>query len=217
MGSTVDTVVSSGPPGFPTKSPNWALAMPAMPSMGEVILVKLRSISDLRTAALAACTAALAEASRPMASSRSFLLTAFTAARGRFFPDWPCSCRDWPSSLANSPFGLLQGRLEGPGVDLKEDLALLHHGAFLIVLLDEITLDLGVDLGVHQAVGGPHPLPHDGHVLDDHLRHFHGGSGRAGRLLSRRSPLGETQKSRLPPPEEPEPIFGEAKHYGADS
>ena len=53
--------------------------------MGEVILVKLRSISALRTAALAACTAARADASRPMASSRSFLLTAFTAARGLIF------------------------------------------------------------------------------------------------------------------------------------
>jgi len=37
MGLSVDTVVSSGPPGLPTNSPNWALAMPAMPSMGEVI------------------------------------------------------------------------------------------------------------------------------------------------------------------------------------
>ncbi len=53
--------------------------------MGEEILVKLRSIWAFCIAALAACTDARAEASRPMASSRSFLLTAFTAANGLIF------------------------------------------------------------------------------------------------------------------------------------
>ena len=71
----------------------------------------------------------------------------------------------------------------GVKVDLKKDLPLLDEGAFLKILLGEVPLDLGVDLGVHQAVGGAHPLPHDGHVLDDHLHDFHRGRNRPGRLL----------------------------------
>ena len=83
MGSTVDTVVSSCLPAFPTSSPNWALAMPAMPidgggDPGEAQI----DLGFLERRPLAACTPAREEASRPMASSRSFLLTALAAARG---------------------------------------------------------------------------------------------------------------------------------------
>ncbi len=115
MGSTVDTVVSSGPPAFPTNSPNWALAMPAMPLMGEVILVKLRSIWVFCSAALAACTAARAEASRPMASSRSFLLTALTAAKGLIFSKLALAVYNCPSATASCPLACSRAAWKGRG------------------------------------------------------------------------------------------------------
>ena len=58
IGSTCDTVVSSVV--GPTRSPIWALAMAAMPSISEVIRVKRRFSSALSTAASAEACAACA-------------------------------------------------------------------------------------------------------------------------------------------------------------
>ena len=73
---------------------------------------------------------------------------------------------------------LIQGRLEGARVDLEEDLPCLHEVAFPVVLLDEVSLDLGPYGGVHHSVEGPDPLPVDGHVLLDDRHHLHGGCRR---------------------------------------
>jgi hypothetical protein len=76
-------------------------------------------MSALRTADLAACTAALAEASRPMASSRSFLLTAFTAAKGLIFSRFRLGGVELAIADGQFRLRLLQGCLERPRVDLK--------------------------------------------------------------------------------------------------
>ena len=49
----VDTVVNSSTDPGPTRLPIWALAIPAIPSTGEVILVKLRFSCAFSTAAWA--------------------------------------------------------------------------------------------------------------------------------------------------------------------
>ena len=53
---------------------------------------------------------------------------------------------------------LVEGRLELAGIDLEEQIAFLHDAAVAIGLLEQIALDLGKDLGVHEAVGGSDPL-----------------------------------------------------------
>ena len=83
MGLTVDTVVSTIAWGVPTRSPIWALAAPAMPSMGDAIFVKPRSSSALRTCAWDASTWASALCTEPTALSLSLWLTALAAANGR--------------------------------------------------------------------------------------------------------------------------------------
>ncbi len=64
------------------------------------------------------------------------------------------------------------------GIDFEEDLPRLHEVAFTIVLLDEVSLDLGPDGGVHHAVERPDPLLIDGHVLLDDRHHLDGGRRR---------------------------------------
>ena len=72
------------------------------------------------------------------------------------------------------PLCLIQGRLEGARVDLEEDLPRPHEIAFLVVLPDEVSLDLGPDGGVHKPVEGPDPFLVDGNILLDDGRHLDG-------------------------------------------
>ena len=81
IGSTDETVVSSLPLGL-SRSPICALAMPAIPVIGEVIRVKPRLSFAVFRLASAASSSAFADWKAPVASSRSFWLTAFFSASG---------------------------------------------------------------------------------------------------------------------------------------
>ena len=80
--------------------------------------------------------------------------------------------------------GLVEGRLEGPGVDFEEEVALLDRLSFLVDLLQQIPAHLGANLGVHQTIGGADPFGIDGNVRLRHLHHSHlGRRGDCGGLL----------------------------------
>jgi hypothetical protein len=78
MGSIVETVVSLSPPAL-TRLPICALAIPAIPAIGETIFVKPRLSSAVTTAALPAATAALADTMAAFPVS-TFALAASTSA-----------------------------------------------------------------------------------------------------------------------------------------
>ena len=118
MGSTVETVVITV--AVPTRSPTWDLAIPAIPSMGEVTFVQPRLRAAWSTAARAEARAALAARSAESALSSSCWLIARSAARGvnrstslLAFASWasawptaPWACssaaRNWRGSISKS-------------------------------------------------------------------------------------------------------------------
>ena len=90
--------------------------------------------------------------------------------------------------MASSPLACSRAAWNGRGSISKRTWPFSDQRAFLVVLPDEIPLDLGVDLGVHQAVGGAHPFPDDGDVLLYHVHHFYHRVRPGGQLFSPRSP-----------------------------
>ncbi len=89
---TVETIVSR-PWAGPTRLPTCALASPAMPLMGEVILVKPRLRAAFSTAAFAAITAAFEERCANLAWDRSGRLLS---------PKKILSDYDFPANRVNS-------------------------------------------------------------------------------------------------------------------
>jgi hypothetical protein len=72
---------------------------------------------------------------------------------------------DLASGLGKLTFGLINQCLEGPRVDLEENLAFVDGAAFLVILTDEVAGNLRLDLGVDEAVGGGDPLAGERDVL----------------------------------------------------
>lgn len=70
---------------------------------------------------------------------------------------------------------LLKRCLKRTGIDLEEDLILLDLRTFAIILADQVTVRLGLDLGIDIAIEGAHPLPRQWHIalLGLYDRHFH--------------------------------------------
>ena len=211
MGSTVETVVSSSMDPGPTRLPICALAMPAMPSTGDMILVKPRSTWAFSTvawaatieacaastdacaaptAAWAALTAASVDWSAPMASSRSFWLTAFCSARGliRFrlalavtylASVWATSafaCSREASALFRAALAWSRRHWPGPvrperGEDRSQKgPALSGPDLPPVVLRDEVALDLGTNRGVNRTVRRRDPFRIDRNIpLDTSL------------------------------------------------
>ena len=69
-----------------------------------------------------------------------------------------------PLCLGQLAFGLIERCLEGTRIDLEQDLAFGHLGAFSIILFDQIAVSLGLDLRVDIAVERADPLIGNGHV-----------------------------------------------------
>ena len=92
MGSSVDTVVSV-PLFGPTRSPTCAVAMAAIPSIGDRMVVKPRLRVAVATTALAASTAALAATIAALATSIAALAAATCAFAARLF--WTALSRSW--------------------------------------------------------------------------------------------------------------------------
>ena len=76
--------------------------------------------------------------------------------------------------LGQLAFGLVERGLEGTRIDLEQDLALGHLGAFPIILFDQVAVGLGLDLRVDIAVERADPLIGDGHVGRLNLNHRDG-------------------------------------------
>ena len=79
--------------------------------------------------------------------------------------------------------GLVDHRLEGTRVDLKEDPPFAHHFPFPVVLAQEVTAHLRPDDRVDRTVQRPHPLAVQGHGPLGHRRHRDHRHGRGRGLL----------------------------------
>ena len=64
-----------------------------------------------------------------------------------------------------SACGVFERGLILPRVEFEQQLALLHEVAVLVILLQQVTLHLGRDVGVHRAVELRHPLLENRDVL----------------------------------------------------
>ena len=64
-------------------------------------------------------------------------------------------------------FGLIEQRLERAWINLEEDLPFADRRTFFVVLLDEISRYLRLDLRVLVPVHGSHPFLKNGNVLLD--------------------------------------------------
>ncbi len=71
--------------------------------------------------------------------------------------------------LGKGGLRLVQGGLEGTGIDFEEHLTLLDQFPFVVVLSDQVARDLRPNGGIHQTVGSANPLVHDRDVLLDDL------------------------------------------------
>ena len=76
--------------------------------------------------------------------------------------------------LRQLSFRLFQRRLERPGVDLKQQLAALDESALGVFLLDQVTGDLSLDVGIDKSVERADPLAVDRNVFLIDLGHVHG-------------------------------------------
>ena len=68
------------------------------------------------------------------------------------------SLRDLPASLRELSFRLIETGLEWPWIDFEQYLVLVDKGAFNIVLFDEISRNLRLDIGIDVAVKCCHPV-----------------------------------------------------------
>src|ERR1700733_846650 len=94
-------------------------------------------------------------------------------------------------------FRLVQHGLEWTRVDLEEHLVLVNEGAFLIVLLDQVSADLRLDLRIDISVERRHPLAVDADILLDHPCDLHLRGSRGVRLLLRASGALDSDKETV--------------------
>ena len=88
--------------------------------------------------------------------------------------------------LRQLSLGLVERGLEGPGVDLVQDLPRVHLRALFVVLADQVAGDLGLNLRIGVSIEIRDPVAEDRHIL---LLH---GCGRhlRGRILGRPAAFG---------------------------
>src|ERR1700740_2831753 len=84
-------------------------------------------------------------------------------------------------SLRQLSFGLIKHGLKGTGVDLKEELTLFDECAFVIILANQVTAHLRLNLRIDVAFERSHPLALNGNILLNDLRDFDHGWWRRGR------------------------------------
>src|SRR5207245_3696420 len=61
--------------------------------------------------------------------------------------------------------GLIKHGLKGTGIDLKEELTLFDECAFVIILANQVTAHLRLNLRIDVAFERSHPLPLNRHIL----------------------------------------------------
>src|SRR5437868_13682581 len=75
-------------------------------------------------------------------------------------------------SLRQLSFGLIKHGLKGTGIDLKEELTLFDECAFVIILANQVTAHLRLNLRIDVAFERSHPLPLNRHILLNDRRDF---------------------------------------------
>ena len=183
MGSTVETVVMTVC-GF-TRAPTWTVAIPTMPSIGDVILVQPRLRAAWSTAARAAATAARRVALRRHRVVELLLADGPLGGQGRETLDVLRGPGELGFGPAERPLRLGEGGPELARVDLEQAVAPPDELAILVELPHQVALDLGPDVGVHRAVQRADPFAHDRHVLLDDGRDEDVGRRRGRRRLCR--------------------------------
>ena len=75
-------------------------------------------------------------------------------------------------SLRQLSFGLIKHGLKRTGIDLKEELTLLDECAFVIILANQVTAHLRLNLRIDVAFERSHPLALNRHILLNDRRDF---------------------------------------------
>src|SRR5438094_6889599 len=68
-------------------------------------------------------------------------------------------------SLRQLSFGLIKHGLKGTGIDLKEELTLFDECALVIILANQVTANVRLNLRIDVAFERSHPLPLNRHIL----------------------------------------------------
>src|SRR5580704_2056167 len=84
-------------------------------------------------------------------------------------------------SLRQLPVGLIKRRLKWARIDFEENLALPDKSAFLVVLMNQISAHVRLDLSVDVPLERPHPFPLERYVFLDDWRYFDSGRCRGRR------------------------------------
>src|SRR2546425_6675229 len=74
--------------------------------------------------------------------------------------------------LRQLSFCLIKHCLKGTGIDLKEELTLFDECAFVIILANQVTAHLRLNLRIDVAFERSHPLPLNRHILLNDRRDF---------------------------------------------
>ncbi len=118
-----------------------------MPSVGATTWVKLEVEPGLVDGRLGRGDLGLRRPGLPWtASSSSSWLIALSLARGVSRFTSRSALPSWALAWASMAWACASGRRERPRVDLKEDVAPLHEGALLVVLLHQVPGHLRADL-----------------------------------------------------------------------
>src|SRR5437870_7524956 len=101
-------------------------------------------------------------------------------------------------SLRQLSFGLIKHGLKGTGIDLKEELTLFDECAFVIILANQVTAHLRLNLRIDVAFERSHPLPLNRHILLNDRRDFdhRWWRRRGGPPPPRSAPKGRGQENR---------------------
>ena len=170
----------------PTRSPSCAFATPAIPSTGERISVKPRSIFAFSTAA---CGGLDRRGPGALALERVVVLLLADRAFGdqrrvaRHVQPLALEIRAAPSRARLRR--LARAAWNGRRIDPEQQLALLDELALVVLPRDQVAGNLRADLGIDRALGRAEPLGHHREVARlDGRDHDLGRRGRRRRLLA---------------------------------
>ncbi len=145
----------------------------------RLIFAVSTAASEVLICALAVSTVAMAARLFCTALSRSCWLAACSFCQGLVSLDiefgaalhcygiGECGLR-----LCQLAFGLVEGCLKRPRVDLEKKLTLFDERAFLIALSLQVPCDLRPDVGIDEPVEGADPFAEDRNILLLHLNHL---------------------------------------------
>ncbi len=138
------------------------------PSMGERISVKPRLRRAISSWALVAPTMALGLGRRAVAGVRLFRADDLAGAQGFAALGFALGAVEIGTGLGDLRFEALHFGGEGAGIDLHEEIALLHHGALFEGDPVDVTGDAGADDdGLRRLEAAGHVVPFIDGTLQD--------------------------------------------------